>query len=45
MLDKEVRCTSQLFHECTLVMRWYIANEVRSAKLAIIISYPIARVE
>ena len=29
-----------LLHEWALDMRWQIANKVRSAKLAIIISYP-----
>ena len=29
----------QLFHEWALDMRWQIANEARSAELAIIISY------
>ena len=39
--DKGQKNIYQLFHEwASLDMRWYIANEVRSAKLAIINSYP-----
>ena len=33
-------CIIQLFQECGLNMRWWIANEAHSAELAIIISYP-----
>ena len=35
----------QLFHEFALDMIWWLANEERSAELAIIISYQQARVE
>ena len=30
----------QLFHDCSLDVRWWIANKARRAELAIIISYP-----